>query len=251
MVRWTMYPLLCGLLMGCVTVNENGGTTQEFNSTEAAEARITLGLGYLQAGQWQRAKENLDLALKYAPKYYRAQNAMAFYYQKVDENAEAEAMYKKALQDSPKNGDVLNNYGVFLCSEARYDEAINAFEQAIKQPYYYLTSASYENAGLCSVKKGDLKQARFFFEKSLTHDPNRPKSMLQLAQLDIDAHHLSDARVQLFKFNKRYGYQPDSLWLLIQLERKAGKTTQVAKYAGILKKEFPDSQQYQNYLANE
>lgn len=83
MVRWTMYPLLCGLLMGCVTVNENGGTTQEFNSTEAAEARITLGLGYLQAGQWQRAKENLDLALKYAPKYYRAQNAMAFYYQKL------------------------------------------------------------------------------------------------------------------------------------------------------------------------
>lgn len=250
MVRWTLYPLLCSLLVGCVTVKETSNN-KEFNRIDASEARIALGLEYLETGQWQRARENLELALKYAPHYYRAQNAMAYYFQKVDENEAAEGMYKKALQDSPKNGDTLNNYGVFLCSEQRYDEAITAFLKAIEQPDYYLTSASYENAALCSLDNGDTQQARRYFEKALSHDPYRPKSMLQLAQMKIEFQNYKDARAMLFKFNKRYGYKADSLWLLIQLENQAGRLTQADKYADLLKEQFPDSPQYQKYLANE
>lgn len=251
MVRWTMYLLLCSLTVGCVTVDQAGTTKQEVDEVEAAEARITLGLGYLDNGQWQRARDNLERALEYAPKYYRAQNAMAYYYQKVDEPDAAEAMYQQALRDSPKNGDVRNNYGVFLCGQGRYEEAIDAFEKAIKQPYYYLTSASYENAALCSLKKGSDSEARAYFSKALSYDPYRPKSMLQLSKMDIEADNLNEARVRLFKFNNRYGYNPDSLWLLIQLEQEAGRETLVDKYAGLLKEKYPDSKQYQNYLANE
>ncbi|MGF1680542.1 type IV pilus biogenesis/stability protein PilW [Photobacterium minamisatsumaniensis] len=251
MVRWTMYPLLCSLMVGCVTVDETGNKKQTVDKVEAAEARISLGLSYLENGQWQRARDNLELALNYAPKYYRAQNAMAYYYQRVDEPEEAEAIYRQALRDSPKNGDVQNNYGVFLCGQARYDEAISAFEKAIKQPYYYLTSASYENAALCSLKKGSKPEAKVYFEKALSYDPYRPKSMLQLAQLDINDSNLKDARVMLFKFNKRYGYKADSLWLLIQLEQQSDQQSQVDKYASLLKEQFPNSKQYQKYLANE
>ncbi|WP_299015774.1 type IV pilus biogenesis/stability protein PilW [uncultured Photobacterium sp.] len=250
MVRWTVYPLLCSLLIGCVTVDE-AGNKKEFDNIEASEARISLGLNYLESGQWQRARDNLELALKYAPDYYRAQNAMAYYYQRVDEPKQAEAMYKQALRDSPKNGDVRNNYGVFLCRQERYNEAIASFEKAIKQPYYYLTSASYENAGLCSLKSGDTEKALGYFEKALAYDPYRPKSMLQLAQLEIDSQNLKDARVMLSKFNKRYGYKADSLWLLIRLENQAGRPTQVEKYAALLKEQFPESQLYKKYLANE
>lgn len=251
MARWMIYPLLCSLMVGCVTVEQTGNGKQSVDKVEAAEARISLGLTYLSKGQWQRARENLEMALDYAPKYYRAQNAMAYYYQRVDDPEAAEALYRQALRDSPKNGDVKNNYGVFLCSQERYDEAIAEFEFAIKQPYYYLTSASYENAALCSLKKGSEPEAKGYFEKALSYDPYRPKSMLQLSQLDIKANNLKDARVRLFKFNKRYGYKADSLWLLIQLEQQSGRDSLVAKYAGILQEQFPKSQQYQNYLANE
>ncbi|KLV05986.1 pilus assembly protein PilW [Photobacterium aquae] len=251
MVRWTVYPLLCSLLIGCVTVDESGTEQREVDEIQAAEARITLGLTYMKNGQWQRARDNLELALEYAPKYYRAQNAMAYYYQRVDEPEQAEAMYRQALRDSPKNGDVKNNFGVFLCSQGRYDEAISAFEGAIKQPYYYLTSASYENAGLCSLKAGNNPEAREYFTKALSYDPYRAKSMLELSLLDIEEGNLNEARVRLFKFNKRYGYKADSLWLLVQLEHKADRESLVSKYAGILEQEYPDSLQYQKYLANE
>ncbi|WP_434138153.1 type IV pilus biogenesis/stability protein PilW [Photobacterium leiognathi] len=251
MIRWSVYPLLsCLLFTGCATVEvaDNG---REFDPKAASEARLNLGLNYLKDGQWERARENLELALKYDPTYYRAQNAMAYYYQKVGDKDAAEKMYKQALRYSPKNGDVLNNYGVFLCSEGRYDEAIAAFVRAIEQPYYYLISASYENAGLCSRKQGNLEAATGYFENALAHDPNRPRFMLQLAQVEIETNNFKDARVQLFKFNKRYGYTADSLWLLIQLEKQAGRLTQANKYAILLKEKYPDSLQYQNYLANE
>ncbi|MDV5171411.1 type IV pilus biogenesis/stability protein PilW [Photobacterium rosenbergii] len=251
MVQWKKCLLLCSFLAGCVTVDETGKAPQSVNKVEAAEARVTLGLGYLEKGQWQRARDNFELALQYAPRYYRAQNAMAYYYQRVDEPESAEKIYRQALKYSPKNGDVRNNYGVFLCSQGRYDEAIDQFESAIKQPYYYLTSASYENAALCSLEQGNQPQARGYFDKALAYDPYRGKSMLQLSKLDIEAQNFKEARVRLFKFNKRYGYKADSLWLLIQLEQQAGQDSQADKYAGILKAQFPNSQQYQNYLANE
>ncbi|MGF1715759.1 type IV pilus biogenesis/stability protein PilW [Photobacterium chitinilyticum] len=250
MVRWTMSPLLCSLLMGCVTVDE-AGNRNEIDNIEVSEARISLGLSYLESGQWQRARDNLELALDYAPRYYRAQNAMAYYYQQVDEPAAAEKMYQRALRDSPENGDVKNNYGVFLCSQQRYDDAITAFEKAIKQPDYYQTSASYENAAFCSLKSGNKPQAKGYFEKALAYEPYQPKSMLQLAQLEIDSHNLDDARAMLFKFNKRYGYNADSLLLLLQLESDAGRSTHVEKYGSLLKEHYPNSQQYQKYLANE
>ncbi|OAN14291.1 type IV pilus biogenesis/stability protein PilW [Photobacterium jeanii] len=252
MARFALVLAFLGWLTGCVTVDpKTTDSKQAFDSTEAAEARIALGLGYLESGQWQRARQNLEKALALTPRYYRAQNAMAFYYQKVDEGEKAEAMYKQALKDSPKNGDVRNNYGVFLCGEGRYDEAIAAFEHAIKQPYYYLTSASYENAGLCRLKQGENEDAKFYFERALAHDPQRPRSLLQLAQLHIEAKNYKDARVLLFRFNKRYGYKADSLSLLIQLETQSGRLTQAEKYADLLQEQFPDSQQNQNYLANE
>ncbi|MDO6497675.1 type IV pilus biogenesis/stability protein PilW [Photobacterium sanguinicancri] len=252
MARLTLALVLCVFLAGCVTVDPNQHSNgKAFDSIEASEARIALGLSYLEVGQWQRARKNLDQALAYAPKYYRAQNAMAYYYQKVDEGDKAEAMYKRALKDSPKNGDVRNNYGVFLCGQERYDEAIDAFERAIKQPYYYLTSASYENAGLCRLKQGENEEAVFYFERALAHDPQRARSLLQLAQLNIASNNYKDARVLLFTFNKRYGYKADSLSLLIQLEQQSGRLTQAEKYVDLLQEQFPDSQQYQNYLANE
>ena len=228
------------MMSGCVTVTDAPQT--QFDPTEASEARIALGLNYINQEKYDRARENLDIALRYTPNYYRAQNAMAYYYQTVGEMDAAEKMYQRALIDSPKNGDVHNNFGVFLCSQQRYDEALSSFDLAVKQPYYYLVSASYENAGLCSLKKEDVIQARVYFNKALSHEPYRTKSMLKLSELDIQANLLSEARQRLFKYNKRYGYQPQSLALLIQLETRAGRPTDVVRYENELNTRFPNAQ---------
>ncbi|WP_371929345.1 type IV pilus biogenesis/stability protein PilW [Photobacterium sp. CCB-ST2H9] len=254
MVRW-MYPSASGMiaacfLIGCVTV-DSPETRRAVDPVAAADARITLGLGYLERGQWQRAHLNLHKALDVAPDHPRALLAMAHYYQQVGENHSAEALYVRALQESPKNGDVLNNYGVFLCSEARYDEAITAFDRAVSQPDYFQVASSFENAALCHLKQGNATQAADYFNKTLGHDPYRPLSMLQLAKLELKDGEHQKADDRLAAFSQRYGETADSLILKIQSSSQSGRLDRVKKYAELLRQQFPDSQQYQNYLANE
>lgn len=242
--------LLMGLLAGCVTVTEKQNNTK-FDSIDASEARISLGLAYLKAGQWERSRQHLEQAVQFAPTYYRALISLAHYLQEVGEYEQAEQQYQTALRHSPNNGDVQNNFGVFLCRQMRYDEAQQAFAQAIALPYYYKLSGSFENAALCALKAGDRKRAKVWFAKAVDHEPNRPLSSIHLARIEVEENQLQDARLRLFHFHQRYGYQPASLLMLIELENKAERPQDAERYASLLADKFPTSKEYRQYLTNE
>ncbi|EOX3331655.1 type IV pilus biogenesis/stability protein PilW [Vibrio cholerae] len=221
-------------LAGCVTVTETAGNATQSDPTEMAEARIALGLGYLENGSMIKARENLEKALQHAPDYYRSQLSMAHYYEAVGENDSARKMYRTALSKHPKNGNVLNNFGTFLCKQGEYDTADQYFRRAVEQPYYYLISASYENAGLCALKAGKTDNAREYFKRAIDHDPNRLLSILQLTRMEIEAGDYTPARLRLMDLNQRYGYQKASLKLLIELEKRAGNSALEQKYQTLL-----------------
>ncbi|HDG1636517.1 TPA: type IV pilus biogenesis/stability protein PilW [Vibrio cholerae] len=221
-------------LAGCVTVTETAGNATQSDPTEMAEARIALGLGYLENGSMIKARENLEKALQHAPDYYRSQLSMAHYYEAVGENDSARTMYRTALSKHPKNGNVLNNFGTFLCKQGEYDTADQYFRRAVEQPYYYLISASYENAGLCALKAGKTDNAREYFKRAIDHDPNRLLSILQLTKMEIEAGDYTPARLRLMDLNQRYGYQKASLTLLIELEKRAGNSALEQKYQTLL-----------------
>ncbi|EJL6267738.1 type IV pilus biogenesis/stability protein PilW [Vibrio cholerae] len=221
-------------LAGCVTVTETAGNATQSDPTEMAEARIALGLGYLENGSMIKARENLEKALQHAPDYYRSQLSMAHYYEAVGENDSARKMYRTALSEHPKNGNVLNNFGTFLCKQGEYDTADQYFRRAVEQPYYYLISASYENAGLCALKAGKTDNAREYFKRAIDHDPNRLLSILQLTKMEIEAGDYTPARLRLMDLNQRYGYQKTSLKLLIELEKRAGNSALEQKYQTLL-----------------
>ncbi|MCY9862182.1 type IV pilus biogenesis/stability protein PilW [Vibrio coralliirubri] len=216
-------------LTGCVSVTE-GPPKIESDPIAMSESRIELGLGYMGQGNMVRARENLELAIKHAPSYYRARLSMAHYYEQVGEIDEARTTYRKALSLDSRNGNVLNNYGTFLCKQGEYEQADKYFNHAIDQPYYYLVSASYENAAFCAFKAGNTDQAKYYFSRAIDHDPNRVKSILQLSKIEVSDADYNDARIRLFKFHQRYGYQIPSLQILVDLENKAGNKALEQKY---------------------
>ena len=216
-------------LVGCVSVTE-GPPKIESDPIAMSESRIELGLGYMGQGNMVRARENLELAIKHAPSYYRARLSIAHYYEQVGEVGEARDAYKKALRLDARNGNVLNNYGTFLCKQGEYEQADKYFNRAIDQPYYYLVSASYENAAFCAFKAGEVEQAKYYFSRAIDHDPNRARSVLQLSKIEVSEAEYNDARLRLFKFQQRYGYQIPSLQILVELEKKAGNRALQQKY---------------------
>ena len=217
-------------LVGCVTVKEDGSPVVKADPVAMAESRIALGLGYLDGGNMIRAHDNLQQALNHAPQYYRAQLSMAHYYETVGEDIKAEQMYKRSLRQHTKNGNVLNNYGTFLCKRGDFEKADQMFNRAIEQPYYYLIPASYENAAFCALKSQDKDKARYYFTRAIDHDPHRPKSILQLAKIEIDSGDYTEARIRLMRFNQMYGVKKPSLQLMIQVERAAGNEALQKKY---------------------
>lgn len=228
-------------LSGCVTVESNNQQPLVSHPEQRSEARIALGLGYMEQGNMPKARENLEKALQHAPNYYRAQLSLAHYFENVGESASAESLYNKALKQHPNNGNVLNNYGTFLCKRGDYQEADQYFRKAIEQPSYYQVSSSYENAALCALKSGDNVQAKRYFIRTIEHDPQRVPSILNLAKLEIEDMEYTQARIRLMKFHQQYGLQVASLRLLIELENQAGNPSLEANYRAKLAEITPDS----------
>lgn len=208
--------LVLSLSGGCVTVETEDGS-HKFNPLKAADARIELGMNYLTLGHNVRAKQNFELALRYAPSYVYASSAIAYYYQQVFEPELADKWYRKALNESPNNGDVLNNYGVFLCRQQDYAHAQLQFKQAIHQSGYYHVSASYENAGLCATMQGDLQQAQTYFHKSLEYEPSRFRSNIELVKISVHFGAFSEARQRLQNIHRQFGQKAEVQQLELEI----------------------------------
>jgi|MDTG01.5.fsa_nt_gb type IV pilus assembly protein PilF len=162
-----------------------------------ADARIALGIKYLDMGNMVKAKFNLMSAQKHAPSYYKVTLALAHYYEKVNESKLASNLFKQALEKEPNNGEILNNFAKFLCNRGHYEQAKTLFAKATRQLEYLHTALSYENAALCALKYKDIQSAAKLFNKALNHDPNRTKSTLNLAKIDIANGKTQQAKVRL------------------------------------------------------
>ena len=174
--------LAAGLLAGC----SGSAPEKEAQVSEAGQTRLQLGLEYLQQGDMDAARQNLEKALDAAPQDYRTQLGMALYEQRIGENAAAEQRYRQALKLAPGNGTVLNNYGAFLCGLGQYVPAQQQFSAAALAPDYGQVADSLENAGYCFLKAGQNDEARTLLSRALKVDPTkalrcwrRPKSNLE------------------------------------------------------------------------
>jgi len=243
------------LLSACVatettvtTKNTGAGNNMVFDPQGAADTRIKLALLYLQKNNMQQAKENLEKALEYQPDDADIYRVFAYYYQQVKEVDKAEALYKKSLSLDSQNPHTYNNYGTFLCKQGRYQDAENAFLTALKQTSYIEVANTYENAGTCSEKAGEIDKAIYYYQYALSHSPNKYYLHLTLANLLISKDDYKAARLNLFHFQKKNDASAESLWQWIRLSYATDKNASLNKYAGKLLTEFPESQQALDYL---
>lgn len=152
----------------------------------ASNANIQLGMNYLQAGDVNKAKQKLLMALELTPKYPAAWYTMAYYYEVTGDYKQANEYYLQAIKLAPNSGDTHNNYGTFLCHSGKPKEAIDHFLQATQDNHYIDHAAAFENAGLCALHIPDKQQAKDFFSKALKRDPQRARSLALLANVQYE-----------------------------------------------------------------
>lgn len=240
------------LLSACVSEPRPDGfkDKDDFDQIEAAKTRISLGLTYLNSGNYSQAKFNLDKALQFAPRLADAHFSMAYYYQKVDELELAEASYQEAIDRAPNNPDIANSYGAFLCQNGNYQKAKKYFLKAVNSTNYISTAETYENLALCSQSQGELDDAITYLKSAINHQPSRGKSLLLLARLQVQQQRWSDAKATLKRYERVARVTPDTLWLSIEIEKGLNNTKLVQGYGDMLIRMYPTHPNTLEYIKN-
>lgn len=176
------------ILAGCVSEQTYVGSDKpvsdrSFDNIEAARTRISLGLNYLRRGDTSQAKYNLERARSFAPNSAEVYSALAYYYQSVGEEKQAEEYFRQSIQKDANYADAYNNYGAFLCQLHRYDEAEQLLLKAISRPGYIRVAESYENLALCQLQQNNFSKAKSYLDSSVSHNTTRITSLTMAAGL--------------------------------------------------------------------
>jgi type IV pilus assembly protein PilF len=222
------------------------GTPQvETEASSRAKAFTDLAGAYFSRGQMKIALDEVRKAVQADNRYGPAYNVLGLIYMELAEDKLAEENFHKSIELNRADSEAHNNYGWFLCTRGRHDEGIAQFTEALRNPLYAQPEQAMTNAGLCSEKKGDMKQAEAYFNKALKLQPDAPLATLKLASLNYRQGKFNEAQRLLGRFHDAGAPTSESLWLGVLLERQQGDKEQAAAYALQLRKRFPDSEEAQ------
>lgn len=252
LVNIVLITAICALMFGCETTPTGSGSSVYNETALASRARshTDLGAAYYQQGKLEIALDEFNRAVEIDPTYAQAYNGLGLVYAALNEDAKADANFKKAIQVQPSSSESHNNYGSFLCAHKRYDESITQFLEAVKNPLYSTPNLAYANAGICSARKNDTKNAEVYLNKALQIEPLTYSAAYQLADIQFKRGDVTTAQKTLQ--NTLIGSpSPETLWLGIRIARVLGDKDAEASYALQLRQQYPNTEQTRLLLSGQ
>lgn len=215
-----------------------------------AKIHTELGAMYFQAGNPAVALEELRIAIDADSRFYQAYSVRGLVHASLKEYGKAENDFRRALDISPNDPEVNNNYGWYLCETGKERQSIAYFLNALKNPLYETPERAYTNAGTCALKAGDQEGAqRYLLQAVQLSRDGAVIARLQLAKLFYQRSILEEARIYLADALKQMDPPTaDALWLGLRLERKLGNRGAEGGYAAQLRSRYPTSPEYQEFL---
>ena len=247
------------MVAGCGTPSQKDGPVLESGTISGelgdarnrARVRAELAALYYGRGNMAIALEELRNAAAADPNYPLTYSLFGLVYMELRENQLAQTNFERALNLSPTDPDINHNYGLFLCQTGREVESIKYFMQAVRNPLYPAPWRSYSAAGVCAIRKNNVKDAEGFFQQALRQEPDDPSSLLQLGQIRYRQGALDEARKLVSRYNRIVEPTAESLWLGLRIERKLGERTAETNLANQLRRRFAASREFQQLQRGE
>jgi len=234
---------LCLLLINACATGQSNAPFELDESRKAAEFNTSLGLEYMNRGQYEVALGKLKKAVKADPGYAPGHTVTAVLYERLGEDELAGKHYRKAYEADPGDGDVNNNYGVYLCMNGDKAKAIDHFLKALDNPFYSSPAVALTNAGSCAMAEGDLAEADEYLRDALKIEPKFPDALINMAQLNFEKKTYLTARAFMQRFEDVATHGPSSLLLAYDIETALRDEQAAANYRRTLLSGFPNSEQ--------
>ncbi len=235
-------------LNACIQQPIEGGVSEQAKLERAhqnAKIHTELAAEYFNRRQFDIAIEEVTEALKAQSNYAPAYNVLGLVNMTLNENNKALDNFEQAIRLAPKNSEINNNYGWFLCQHfpQHMDQAIQHFMTATQDPLYLTPEMAFANAGLCELKRQRYQEAQVFLQKALSIQPNYLSASIGLVDIDFQQGNLTSAKSKLIDLLQSNPSTPESLFLAIQIEQAVGDQLAADSYIFQLQKHFPDSRE--------
>ncbi|MCW8927164.1 MAG: type IV pilus biogenesis/stability protein PilW [Xanthomonadales bacterium] len=246
--HWRSLPILPLLALACMAllnacVSAQTGPDERGESRKSAEFNTSLGLEYMNRGQFEVALGKLKKALSADPDYAPAQTVTAILYERIGEDALAGKHYQKAYEADPDDGDVNNNYGTYLCKTGNKAKAIGHFMKALDDPFYSTPAVALTNAGSCALGEGELAEADGYLRRALKIQADFPDALINMADLNFEKQSYLTARAFIQRYEAVANHTPSSLMLAFRVEAALGDEQSAVEYRRTLEARFPDSEE--------
>ncbi len=159
--------LLILLLTSCATKESNSGKKKEI-----AIATQRLGEELYNSGNYTRALQNLLEAYETIPNDPYLNNSLGLVYMAKERYDLAQTHFLKATKLKPDYIHAKNNLGGAFLKQEKWDLAIQNFEVVSKSLVYGTPEIPLSNLGWAYFNKRDYEKATFYFNKSLSFQPN-------------------------------------------------------------------------------
>ena len=248
----TLAVVSCVTLVGCASkiggASSSGQSeilteSDEPETRKRARIRLELAVGYFEQGQTTVALDELKQSLVADPNFAEAHNLRGLIYMRLNDPRLAEESFRRALTISPRDPNVLHNFGWMLCQQSRYPESQQALSQAIASPIYGGRAKSWMAQGLCQARAGQVAEAEQSLQRSYELDAGNPVTGYNLATLLYQRGEFTKAQFYVRRLNNSELANAESLWLGIKVERKMENRDAMQQLAAQLRKRFAQSRE--------
>lgn len=215
--------------------------SDEPDARKRARIRLQLAVGYFEQGQTTVALDELKQSITADPTYGDAYNLRGLIYMRLNDLRFAEENFKRALEISPRDSNVMHNLGWLYCQQARYPESEQIFTKALSDPLYGERAKTFMTMGLCQVRAGQPAEAEASLLKSYEYDAGNPVTAYNLATLLFKRGEFVRTQFYMRRLNNSELANAESLWLGMKVERRLQNPESMQQLATQLIKRFPQS----------
>ena len=232
------------VMSGCVS-STTGPPESDPDEQDASDLNYQLGARYYRNGDYDLARDRLELSLEQDPNNAIAWSTLGLTYEAIGNVRLAEQSYGRAVRVAPRDFKIQDNYASFLCRAGRPEEARRYFDKAIKAPTNDYSETTYTNAGVCMMQIPDFEQAETYFRGALERRPNHPEALLQMSVLFFEKGDHLRARAFLQRYLADNNASASVLYHGILIERELGDDSARREYTKQLLRDYPNSPEAQ------
>jgi type IV pilus assembly protein PilF len=226
-------------------VTDSGGA----DARRRAEVHTGLAGEYYARGNFAVALAETRLAIKDDSSYYPAYNMQGLVFMELREDAPARDAFNRALQLSPNNAEVLNNFGWFLCLRNDTERGMEMMLRASTDSLYPTPEKALLSAGLCMRRAGNNARAEEYLRRAVLIRPDLIGALYNLAVITFERGSYKDSEIYLLRYMQRTPAPTlDSMVLGVKIARATNDGAAEQSFLQQLRRRFPDAPQLQELL---